>query len=177
MKHLMKVSIGFVALMAVSAPSIAQACVPVPPRDLEGNIAFLPVVRVSITASYFEQNGCDWAGSEQLNGLDAVVLDAEGLSGPASITAIINSGFATPMQVDFLDAGCAPLGDTNYFGSSAPVAPQAFVLTVPENTKWAVVQASAELPVGDASRDIDIQIHSDGKDCPDVKPKKKKNRR
>lgn len=172
MRNFMRVAVSVLAVVIFSASAVAK-CVPRPPKDVEGHIEFIPLVRQSITANYYEHNGCDWGDAQELNGLDAVVLDVKGITGRASITAIVHTLSATPMEAVFLSAKCARMGDPVVFGQSVESAPQAFPIKIPKNAKWTLVQGSTEPPAGSLSGDIDVKLHSDGKKC----PKKKKRRR
>lgn len=178
MRNLLKVATALLALCAFSTSSIAAECTPIPPKDVEGHIEFVPVARQSIAGGYFEQNGCDWGGNDQLNGLDAVVLDITGITGPATATAAIEEGFLTTFESVFLDEGCTRVGEVVRFSGTNPEVPEAYVITIPVGAKWMLVQGSTELPAGDPAASVTVKVHSDGLDC-DVpeKPKKKKKRR
>lgn len=173
MRRFSKVAIAVMVVSAVSASATAAKCIPIEPKTVEGHIEMIPVARQSMTAGYFEQNECDWGGAEQLNGLDAIVLDVEGMTGPAEITAIVHGLSLTPLETIFLHSNCARIGNPVVFGPSVENAPEAYEIEIPENTKWVMVQGSTEPPAGSASQDIDVKIQSEGKECPKKKKKKK----
>jgi hypothetical protein len=173
MKHLMKVALALMLATTVSGSAIAAKCEPVPPQDVEGHIELIPILRQSMTANYFEENDCEWGGADQLNGLDAVILDIEGMSGPAKIKAVVHNLSLTPMEAVFLHANCARMGNPVVFGPTVETAQEEFKIKIPKGAKWVLVQGSTEPPAGSASGDIDVTLQTDGKEC---KRKKKKRR-
>jgi hypothetical protein len=174
MKNLLKVTAAILTALAWAASAAAAECTPLPPKDLEGSIAAMGPARVSLAASYFQQNGCNWNGNDQLNGTDAYVFDATGIEGPAVFTVTL-SGTAAAFEGIVLDEGCAKLGDTLTFGSGAEGVAEPYVVTIPTGAKWIIVQGSTTVPVQVSTFfDVNIKLHFDGKVCEVVKKKKKR---
>jgi hypothetical protein len=169
MKHILKTAIVFLVLTSMSA-SAATVCTPVAPKEWTGHIDFLHPGE-SLAVSYFEQNGCDWGGFDQLNGTDGLVFDVEGQAGPGDVTAL--SGQTTLLIVVangyFLDANCTKMTDFHLTSSAA--TPYADLVTIPEGAKWMAFTSTA----ANFGNDETIIVHSHGKDCP-IKKKKKKKR-
>lgn len=175
MKHLMRTAIALIAVAALSASAIAEECVPQPPKDLEGSIMFVEPVRPSVALTYFEDNGCDWNGNDQLNGSDAYVFDVTDMSGPATISGAPRAGLASAYESVAFDENCARLGDPFTFGSFG----QEYVFEIPVGTKWLGVQGSTASPVvANTVASTVIKLHSAGKECEEpVKEKKKKKKK
>ena len=177
MKHVMKVVTALIAVAAFSASAIAVECVPLPPKDLEGSIMWVEPVRPSVALTYFEGNGCNWNGNDQLNGSDAYVFDVtEIAAGPATIAAKPLTGIASAYEAVAFDESCARLGDLFTFGNFAG-DPE--VMVIPVGTKWLGVQGSTAAPANDTTVvNVALLLHSDGKDCDPVEePKKKKKKK
>ena len=172
MKNWIRTGIALFAFMGLTASAAGATCVPVPPADFKGHLGLLHPGE-SVAATFFEQNGCNWNGLDQLNGTDGLVIDITGAAGPASLTAV-----STPttlvlvvVQGHFLDANCAPIGGSDFHTTSTtPASPLAQLVTVPATAKWMVIDSTDT----NAGNDYDISLHTDGVDCPVVKKKKKK---
>lgn len=177
MNKLIKVLVSLVISFALASSAVAEPCVPVPPKDVTGEILIFPVIRRSIAASYFEQNNCDWGGNTQLNGFDAVVLDVEGMGGPASVTATVTNLSLVPMEGIFLNKACERLGEPAPISTSANAYPMPTVVTIPADAKWMIAEVATDLPAGDPASEINVKVHSEGKECTAVTPPKKKKKR
>jgi hypothetical protein len=173
MKNLIRSAIGLGVVLCLGASASAQVCVPTPPKDTTGHVQVLHQ-GPSAAISHFEQNGCDWAGADQLNGTDGVVLDVTGQTGTAGVTSILGEAglLGVVIQGRFLDEGCAPIsGGDWHVSSSVASQPLTELVTIPAGAKWMLVE-NTNANVGN---DLNITVHTDGADCP--KPKKKKKKR
>lgn len=178
MRNIIKIAGTLLTLAALTTSSVAApVCTPLPPKKLEGTIMVVPPARHSITASQFLDNGCDWAGMEQLNGFDAHVFDMTGIEGPTTITVIAGPvGLALPYEHTTLDANCAPIGEVITTGSSGVDFPQPHKAEIPAGTKWMVSTGDTVLPVnGNFATQVTVYVDFEGKVCPPVKKKKKKS--
>lgn len=170
MKHLLKIAIGLLIASSMTASSAATICTPIAPKEWTGHLQFVHPGQ-SLAAAYFQQNGCDWKGSDQLNGTDGLVFDVSGQEGTGNIAATTGAStvFLVVVQGYFLDSSCAKIPGSDWHVTSSPAsAPTADLLTIPTGAKWMVVDSTD----ANFGNDMDLTIHSDGKDCP--KPKKKK---
>ena len=168
MKHLLKAAVAVIAGASMMTSAVAAPCVPVPPKDLEGHIQVALPGGQSLAAAYFLQNGCDWAGNDQLNGFDGVVLDVGGLGGTPGnmVVRLGTSAFSVPVRGEFLDESCAAIADSEVFQSSDG---ESYGIAFPTGAKWFVVSPETPNP----SSDVTITLPSDGKVC---KKKKKKHK-
>ena len=181
MKRFMKLLTATVALMALTAPALADVCAPLPPKDLQGSISFVGAVRTSAAAAYFQQNACSWNGNDQLNGTDAFVFDATGIEGQASVSITAGTvGFQIAFEGIVLDANCKPIGDKLSIGSSTADYPVPYLIQVPAGAKWLIIEGNSANPVStNISTQSTIAIHYEGKACeaaPPIKKKKKKKK-
>lgn len=178
MRNLIKTTMAFIALMALTAPAVAQACTPLPPKELQGIVNYSGFVRQSVAAAYFQNNGCSWNGNDGLNGSDAYVFDVAGIEGEAS--AIIKAGPGVQIAYEglVLNDGCGKLGETLSIGSSHPDFPVPYVIRIPAGAKWLIVQGNSSVPVSsNVATQAQVSITYDGKACEEPKKKKKKKRR
>jgi len=168
MKHLLKAAVAVIAGGSMMASAVAAPCVPVAPKDLGGHIEVAFPGGRSLAASYFQENGCDWAGNDQLNGFDGLVLNVAGLGGTAGnmVVELGNSVFSVPVRGEFLDEACALIPDSEVFQSSDG---EAYSIAFPTGAKWFVVSPESPAP----SNDVTISLHSDGKVCKKKKKKRK----
>jgi hypothetical protein len=172
MKNLIRSAIAFGVVLCMGGGAAAVACVPTPPKDTTGHLNVLHQ-GPSAAISYFEQNGCDWAGMDQLNGTDGLVLDVTGQAGTAGVTSILGDTgiLGVVVQGRFLDEGCASISGAEWhISSSVASQPLTELVTIPANAKWMVVE-NTNANVGN---DLNITVHTDGLECP--KKKKKKRR-
>ena len=167
MRYLFKAAVAVFVGACLTASAAAAPCVPVPPKDVEGHIQFAFPGGQSLAATYFQQNGCDWAGNDQMNGSDGLVLDVTGMGGTAGnmVVTLGTSAFSVPVRGEFLDDSCGLIADSEIFQSSDG---EAYSIVFPETAKWFVVSPETQFP----SNDVTVSLHSDGKVC-----KKKKKRK
>lgn len=167
MKYLVRAAVALFAGACMTASAVAAPCVAVPPKDVEGHIQVAFPGGQSFAATYFQQNGCDWAGNDQLNGSDGLVLDVTGMGGTAGnmVVSLGSSLFSVPIRGEFLDESCGLIADSEIFQSSDG---EAYSIQFPTGAKWFVASPEASFP----SNDVTIALHSDGKVC-----KKKKKRK
>lgn len=175
MKHLRTTAIGLFLLAAMTLHAAAATpCTPIPPKEWTGHLQ-VAHQGASAAISYFENNGCNWNGLDQLNGSDGVVFDVEGQSGTGNASAIFgpNATLGIAVQGYYLDANCKKIdGSDFHISGSVTSAPTADVITIPVGAKWMEIGG----PATGFSNDINLTIHSDGFDCPTVTPKKKKKK-
>jgi hypothetical protein len=166
MKHLLRAAVAVIAGASMTASAVAAPCVAVAPKDLSGKIQVALPGGQSFAATYFQENGCDWAGNDDLNGFDGLVLDVAGLGGTAGnmVVSLGTSAFSVPVRGEFLDESCAIIADSEVFQASDG---EAYSIAFPATAKWFI--ASPETP--NPSSDVSIALHSDGKVC---KKKKRK---
>lgn len=166
MKKLFKAAAVFVTAFSLMGSAVAAPCVPVAPSDIEAKMQVAWPGDQSLSSSYFLQNSCDWAGHDQLNGLDGVVLDVESIAGiPASMIAKIGNGpFAIALVGRFLDSDCAPIEGSDI---SQNTNGESYSVEIPADAKWMIITPTGTNPTAD----INITLHSDGRVC---KKKKKK---
>ena len=169
MRRIILLSIAVVTALSMTAGEVIAACKPIPPADVSGHIEVAPPGGASFTLQYFEQNGCDWGGFDQLNGFDGLILDVDGMGGTkGTLTATMGTGtFLVTAEGYFLGEDCSSLGES---GIAQTTDGEPYSVEIPEGAKWLAVFTSTQLP----SRDVTIDLHSDGKVC---KKKKKKKRR
>jgi hypothetical protein len=172
MRHFLKAAIGLFVVSALTASAAAATCVPVEPKEWSGHAQMIHS-GPGLATSWFENNACDWAGFEQLNGTDGLVFDVEGQVGTGNITAtlgatsLVNAAF----QGYFLDAGCKKIeGSDFHVTGSLTSAPVADLLTIPVGAKWMEINST----LGGMSNDVTVTVRSDGIDCPKPPKKKKK---
>jgi hypothetical protein len=174
MKHLLKSACGLILAVAVGGSAAAAVpCVPIPPKEWTGNVSTIHP-GASFSTTFFEQNGCDWKGFDQLNGADGLIFDVEGSSGAANMTAVMQqtSIVNTPIGGYFLDASCKKIDGSDYHATgSAPSQVASYAVTIPEGAKWMEVNDS----LGGFGNTMTVTLQSLGKDCP--KPKKKKGKK
>ena len=173
MKNLIRSAIAFGVVLCMSGgAALAAVCVPVPPKDTTGHLENLHQ-GVSAAVTFFEQNGCDWAGFDQLNGTDGLALDVTGQAGTAGVTSVLGETgiLGVVVQGRFLDESCTPIGGADWHVSSSVASqPLTELVTIPANAKWMVID-NTNANVGN---DLNITVHSDGVACI---PKKKKKKR
>ena len=167
MKYLFRATVALFACACMTASAVAAPCAPVPPKDVQGHIQFAFPGGQSAAVTYFQQNGCDWAGNDQMNGSDGLVLDVTGMGGTAGnmVVELGTSAFSVPVRGEFLDESCSLIPDSELFQSSDG---EAYSIVFPEGAKWFAVSPETQFP----SNDVSISVHSDGKVC-----KKKKKRK
>jgi hypothetical protein len=176
MKHIFRTFISLIAMLALASQAAGIECTPVAPKDVDGKINFAHE-GPSLATSFFEANGCSWNGAEGLNGSDGIVLDVSEVGGTTgAVTATLPNGTSlqhTNLVAHFLDDTCAAIGGSNFdFGTSGVDNPESETLSIPVGAKWLVVAESAN-----ATNDISINLHSNGKDCPTATPTKKKKKK
>lgn len=174
MRHLMKAAVGLFVAGAMTASAAAVTCVPIEPKEWSGHLQTAHA-GTSVSTSFFEENGCDWAGFDQLNGADGLIFDVEGQVGSGNIiatlgpTSVLNAAF----QGYFLDASCAKIeGSDFHVTGSLTSAPAADLVTIPVGAKWMEVNST----LGGLANDVTVTVRSDGLDCPKPPKKKKKKR-
>jgi len=168
MKHLLRGAVALAAVFGLGASAVAAPCLPVEPKDVSGHIQIALPGGQSFAATYFQENGCDWAGNDQLNGSDGLVLDVEGMGGTAGnmVVDLGTSVFSVPVRGEFLDGTCAPIADSELFQSSDG---EAYTIAFPPDSKWLIVSPETANP----SNDVSVSVHSDGKVCKKKKKKRK----
>lgn len=176
MKHFRTTAIGLFLLAAMTLDAAAATvCTPIPPKEWTGHVQ---VARQggSAALTYFENNGCNWNGLDQLNGTDGLVFDVEGQSGTGNASAIFgpNGTLGIAVQGYFLDASCKKINASDFhISGSVTSAPTADLITIPVGSKWMEINGAT----GGFSNDINITVHSDGMDCPTPTPTKKKKKK
>jgi hypothetical protein len=162
MRHLFKTTIALLTVFALAGSAAAAKCKAVPPKDLEGQVqASLPGGE-SLTVTYFQNNACDWAGFEQLNGFDGFVFDVTEIAGTKGhVTAAITATgvFLVPLEGVFLDSSCAAIeGAEVALGTDG----NAYGAAIPKDATWlAVSMTGGQIPNGGYT----IELHSNGKVC------------
>jgi hypothetical protein len=165
---LVAISSMFLAVLASHAPAAPPKSPPIPPKDWNGTIQVFVAARMFST--YFEENGCDWGGQDQLNGVDGFVWDMTGYGGLPGTMVWTTDSPATPDVVGmfFLDADCNRIPGV-YWTSGRSDMGKVLPIVIPSTAKWAVVG-----PAGGVTNDVEISVHSDGYTPPKPKKKKKK---
>jgi hypothetical protein len=171
MKHLIRGFIVLGTVMCLAASAAPVPCTPMPPEDFHGTLQAGVPGNVSFAASYFEQNGCDWAGADGLNGTDAYIVDVTGRTGTGTVSGNIQGGILPVMTAYFLSEACEAIGEPQSFAADGQ---NTYAVTFPEGAKWLVVHKNDVLSV---AAQISFDLHYDGKICEVVKAKKKKKRR
>lgn len=167
MKKGLRLAAGVIAALAMMA-STAYACEPIEPKDIDGHIEVVAPGGSSFAVTYFQENGCDWAGSEDLNGSDGVILDAKGMGGTkGNLTGEMGtSAFVVAIKGEFLNESCEVIpGDEVYQTAGG----EAFSVDIPDGAVWFAVTPVSQFP----SSDVSVKLHSEGKVCKAVKKKKK----
>lgn len=170
MKKLIHTALVLGIVFCLTASASAQTCVPIPAKDSTGHVEVLHQGE-SLAVSYFEQNGCDWAGFDQLNGTDGTVIDLTGHTGTAGVTGTVGDTALLFVVVHghFLDESCAPAGDW-HVSTASPENPLTEQVPIPAGAKWMAVTHTT----ANNGNDIDLAVHTDEITC--VKKKKKKRR-
>ena len=183
MNRILKMAVAMIALASMATSAVAQEpCVPLEPKKLEGSIEFVPPVRKSVAATYFQDNACTWNGNDQLNGTDAFVFDVTGIEGPATITVNVDVGLQDSFEGILLDEACAQVGDLIPFGSGQAEFPDPYVIDIAKGAKWMIVQPGTSSPATTSvAQSVQITLESAGKKCevqqPPEKEKKKKKKK
>lgn len=167
MKKALLMVIAAVTALGMTASS-AYACKPIPPKDIEGHIEFVPPGGRSVAITYFQENGCDWGGREDLNGRDGVVLDVDGLGGTkGNLLGRVGLGlFIVGLKGEFLDASCEVIPGDEVYQSTDD---NAYSLKIPQGATWFAITPVTQW----VSSDVFVEFHSDGKVCKKKKKKKK----
>lgn len=174
MRHLLKIAVGLVLAACMTTASAATICTPIAPKEWKAHLNGVHPGQ-SFATTYFENNACNWNGLDQLNGSDGLVLDVSGQEGTGNVSATTGSttAFLVVVQGYFLDANCSKIASSDWHVTSSPsTSPTADLLAIPTGAKWMVV-SSTDANFGN---DMDLTVHSDGKDCPKPPKKKKKKK-
>ena len=171
MKHALKLAITIVLASSVAAGATTP-CTPIPPTEWTDHIDVLAVRSAAV--AYFEQNGCEWGGLDQLNGTDGLVMDVGGHGGPADLTlwlgplALVHNLAAGY----FLDAECQRVEGSDFTAITASdLDPRVNSVTIPDTARWMVLASTTSY----AANDLDVTLRSHGTECP--APKKPRKRR
>lgn len=173
MKRFVLTAIVIMVASAMTA-NAAEICTPIEPKEWVGHLNSIHPGQSSAT-TFFEQNKCDWAGSDQLNGSDGLVFDVEGQAGTGSMSATLGQTSLVNVVVQgyFLDATCAKVSGSDYHVTGSRVdAPTADLVPIPVGAKWMLVSSTD----ANTGNDMTITYRSDGKDCPKPPKKKKKKK-
>jgi hypothetical protein len=174
MRHFMKIAIGLLLAASMSAASAATICTPIAPKEWKGHLQSVHQ-GASVATTFFENNGCNWQGFDQMNGTDGLVLDMEGQEGTGNVSATTGptASFLVVVQGYFLDANCKKIDGSDWHVTASPsTSATADLLTIPTGAKWMLLTSTD----ANAGNDFDVTVHSDGKDCPKVIKKKKKKK-
>lgn len=172
MKNIIKVSAAILLALSVAGSAVGATCKSVEATDIEGHIEVTWPSGQSLSATYFRENSCTWGDREDLNGFDAVVLDVESVAGtPGSLTADVGNGlFAIAITGEFLDADCGSVEGSEPI--QQPATGKTYEVKIPAGSKWLLIVPDSSYP----SADVELVLHSDGKDCPKKKAQKGKGR-
>ena len=95
MKHLIRAFIALGTAMCLAA-SAAPLCTSAAPADFQGSLMASAPGGQSVAATWFQQNGCDWAGND-LNGTDHTI------GADTALNTIVEA--IDPVEVTFADRG------------------------------------------------------------------------
>jgi hypothetical protein len=138
------------------------ACKKVPAKTWEGNIQLGAITAGNGAYYFFRQNGCNWNGMDQLNGLDAYWFDVSGYGGlPGAFTWTTDSPHLSGnLTISFFDDKCTPLAGQYSLGAQKMGTNLPFLFA--PSAKWAVITAqTSDVP----ATDLQVQMKSPGKAC------------
>lgn len=155
-------------MLLVTSAVAQEDCTPIEPRKWEGT----PTVGNGwIGVTWFEQNGCTWAGAEGLNGLDTIVWDVSGYGG---LTAAVlgkqaNDSVHRALKGAFLNDRCQRI---SYWGMTEPLVP--YSVTIPEEAQWVMIIQEY------GGFNTEVTMETSGRQCEEVvtptKPSRKQKR-
>jgi hypothetical protein len=159
--------------LSLGGSAVAQNCAP---TTVDGYVAVVHTAG-STAVGFFETNACDWGSASALNGTDGLVLSMAGMEGTTgTVTGTLVPGRSllyVTFKGHFLDRNCKRVGNADLgFRASLEDAPESFPIEIPSNARWLAIDRVAS----NATTDVTITVHSDGRDCSVAATKKRKRR-